>query len=46
MGLRVEMKLVHQLVLSKNKHNEAFVLAHDTLWGGHLGSKKCMQCVR
>jgi hypothetical protein len=37
---------VHQLVLPVAKRKEALVLAHDTLWGGHLGAKKCLQRIK
>ena len=37
---------VHQLVLFICKRQEALHLAHDTLWGGHLGSRKCTQRLR
>ena len=37
---------VHQLVLPKCKRHEALHLAHDALWGGHLGSRKYAQRLR
>ena len=37
---------VHQLDLLINKRHEAMRMAHDTLWGGHLGARKCAQRIR
>ena len=42
----VERATVNQLVLPECKRIQAMTMSHDSLWGGHLGAKKCIQRIR